>query len=244
MELPKHLAIIMDGNGRWATHRGHQRINGHVRGASVAKRVIEECARRGLKNLTLFTFSTENWLRPTVEVSFLMSLLARRLKRETPMLINNNIRFHCIGELERVPNAVRERVLATIKETEHCTGMNLTFALSYGGRQELTAAVRRLATQVATGELSPSDIDEAKIASSLESAFLPDPDLIIRTSGEHRLSNFFLWQAAYSEIYICEEPWPEFSTSSLDEALNCFGRRERRFGRTSGQKSENTTDLA
>lgn len=235
MELPKHLAIIMDGNGRWALSRGHHRVFGHVRGASVAKKVIEDCARRGLGNLTLFTFSTENWFRPTEEVNFLMALLARRLRRETPMLIKNNIRFHCIGQVERLPKAVRDRVAETIRQTENCTGMNLTFALSYGGRQEITAAVQRLASQVAAGELQPQDIDAAKIAGSLESSFLPDPDLIIRTSGEHRLSNFFLWQAAYSELYICEETWPEFTTSLLDGALENFWRRERRFGRTSEQ---------
>ena len=232
----------MDGNGRWATSRGHHRIYGHVRGANVAKRIIEDCARRGLKNLTLFTFSTENWYRPTSEVSFLMSLLARRLKRETPMLIENNIRFHCIGQIDRLPTAVRDRISATIQETAHCTGMHLTFALSYGGRQELTAAVRLLATQVAAGDLAPGEIDEARIAGTLESSFLPDPDLIIRTSGEHRLSNFFLWQAAYSEIYICNEPWPEFSSATLDQALANFGRRERRFGRTSEQRVQLSPD--
>lgn len=237
MELPKHLAIIMDGNGRWALSRGHHRIFGHVRGASIAKKVIEDCARRGIKNLTLFTFSTENWFRPTEEVNFLMSLLARRLRRETPMLIKNNIRFHCIGQVERLPKAVRDRVAETIRQTAGCTGMNLTFALSYGGRQEIAAAVRRLARQVADGELRPDEIDEAKIAGSLESSFLPDPDLIIRTSGEHRLSNFFLWQAAYAELYICEQPWPEFTDLILEKALLDFSLRERRFGRTSDQQN-------
>ncbi|MGE0763947.1 MAG: polyprenyl diphosphate synthase [Bdellovibrionales bacterium] len=229
------MAIIMDGNGRWAEGRGHHRVYGHVRGATVAKKIIEECARRKIQNLTLFTFSTENWLRPSTEVSFLMGLLARRLKRETPMLVKNNIRFHCIGEIERLPRAVQERVADTIRQTAHCSGMNLTFALSYGGRQELTAAVRRLAQQAAQGEIKPHDIDEATLAASLESSFLPDPDLIVRTSGEHRLSNFFLWQAAYSEIHVCEKPWPEFDSVELDRSLQIFAGRERRFGRTSAQ---------
>lgn len=238
MELPRHLAIIMDGNGRWAQSRRHHRVYGHVRGALVARQMIEECARRGLKNLTLFTFSTENWYRPSTEVHFLMTLLARRLKKETPTLIRNNIRFHCVGDISRLPRAVRERVAATIRETEKCTGMNLTFALSYGGRQEIAAAARDLAEQVAAGELNPADIDEALFAGTLESSFLPDPDLIIRTSGEYRLSNFFLWQAAYAEIFVCQQAWPDFSSQTLDEAFAAFWARERRFGRTSRQNQE------
>lgn len=225
----------MDGNGRWAQARGHHRIFGHVRGAKVARQVIVECAKRNLANLTLFTFSTENWFRPSDEVTFLMSLLARKLRRETPTLIKNNIRFHCIGEIQRLPRAVQERVADTIRQTAHCTGMNLTFALSYGGRQELAAAARRLAEQAARGEIKAEEIDEAKLAASLDSSFLPDPDLIVRTSGEHRLSNFFLWQAAYSEILVCDKPWPEFTTADLNEALQTFNSRERRFGRTSAQ---------
>lgn len=228
----------MDGNGRWAQARGHHRIFGHVRGAKVARQIIEECAERKIANLTLFTFSTENWFRPSDEVSFLMSLLARKLRRETPTLLKNNIRFHCIGEIQRLPKIVQERVSETIRQTSHCTGMNLTFALSYGGRQELAAAARRLAEQAARGEIHPDEIDEAKLANSLDSSFLPDPDLIVRTSGEHRLSNFFLWQAAYSEILVSEKPWPEFSAQDLDHALKTFTSRERRFGRTGAQISE------
>lgn len=225
----------MDGNGRWAQARGHHRIFGHTRGAKVARQIIEDCAARKLENLTLFTFSTENWFRPSEEVSFLMTLLARKLRRETPTLLKNNIRFHCIGQIERLPRQVQECVAETIRQTAHCTGMNLTFALSYGGRQELTAAARRLAELAARGEINPAEIDESTLAHSLDSAFLPDPDMIIRTSGEHRLSNFFLWQAAYSEIWVCEKPWPEFSASELDQALNAFAQSERRFGRTSAQ---------
>jgi undecaprenyl diphosphate synthase len=242
LELPKHLAIIMDGNGRWAQGRGHHRVFGHVRGATVAKRIIELCASKGLKNLTLFTFSTENWFRPSDEVSFLMSLLARRLKREAPTLVRNNIRFHCIGQIDRLPKVVQARVAETMRLTEHCTGMNLTFALSYGGRQELTCAIRRLAERVERGELKASDIDESCLAGSLESSFLPDPDLIVRTSGEHRLSNFFLWQAAYSEIYVTDKAWPDFDASELDLALQTFAQRERRFGRTSAQISNLDVD--
>ncbi len=238
MKLPEHLAIIMDGNGRWAQTRGHHRVFGHVRGAQVAKRIVEECARKKLKNLTLFTFSTENWRRPGAEVSFLMKLLARRLRREAPSLALNNIRFHCIGDFSRLPETVQECVRETLRQTAHCTGMNLTFALSYGGRQELVQAARRLAEQVASGAISVSEIDEGSLGKSLESSFLPDPDLIIRTSGEHRLSNFFLWQAAYSEFHVCDKAWPDFDLVDLEYALRTFAQRERRYGRTSDQVNE------
>lgn len=238
MKVPRHLAIIMDGNGRWAQARGHHRIYGHARGASVARKVIEECSAKGIANLTLFTFSTENWFRPTEEVTFLMRLLARHLQRETQTLLKNNIRFRCIGDLGRLPTLVRARVEDTIARTSHCTGMNLTFALSYGGRQELVRATQTIAAEVARGELSPESIDEATIASRLESSFLPDPDLIIRTSGEHRLSNFFLWQAAYAEFFVMDRPWPEFSVAELDQALRFFDTRQRRYGRTPEQLTE------
>ncbi len=225
----------MDGNGRWAQARGHHRIFGHVRGATVARGIIEHCAQLGIENLTLFTFSTENWRRPDEEVSVLMSLLARRLKRETATLIKNNIRFHTIGDLSRLPKPVLERVGKTIQETSHCTGMNLTFALSYGGRQEIAQAAQLLAQKVAQGEIDPHDIDESLFSKSLESSYLPDPDLIIRTSGENRLSNFFLWQAAYSEFYVADCCWPDFSSDQLDQALVAYRRRQRRFGKTSAQ---------
>ncbi|MBX7230482.1 MAG: di-trans,poly-cis-decaprenylcistransferase [Bdellovibrionales bacterium] len=240
MELPRHLAIIMDGNGRWAKSRGRNRLYGHIRGAQVAKQTIENCARLGIKNLTLFAFSTENWFRPSEEVSFLMGLMARKLKIEAPSLIKNNIRFHCIGNLRNLPSAVREKALETIKLTAHCTGMNLTCALSYGGRQEITAAARLIAEEVAKGSLKPENIDEALFAGALDSSFMPDPDLIIRTSGEHRLSNFFLWQAAYSEIHIVDKSWPEFSKVELYQALETFSKRERRFGKTSEQIKNST----
>lgn len=240
MKLPKHLAIIMDGNGRWAQARGHHRIFGHVRGASVARMVIEECARRGVANLTLFTFSTENWFRPTDEVTFLMRLLARRLQKELSTLLKNNIRFRCIGDMSRLPSLVRERVEETIRLTSKCTGMNLTFALSYGGRQEIVRAAQALAAEAAAGSLSPESIDELTLASRLESSFLPDPDLIIRTSGEHRLSNFFLWQAAYAEFFVLDRPWPEFDAAELDRAFQFFDSRQRRYGRTQEQVAEIT----
>jgi len=235
VNLPKHLAIIMDGNGRWAKARGQNRTFGHIRGAVVAKKIIEEAARIGLPHLTLFTFSTENWLRPETEVSFLMSLLFRRLRKERQTLIKNNIQFECIGDRSRLPAQVLFEVEETIRETAHCSGMKLIFALSYGGRQELTAAARLLAQQVKDGNLEPEEIDDATLNAALESSWLPHPDLIIRTSGEARLSNFFLWQAAYSEIYFTDKLWPDFSSEDLHKALTYFSTRERRFGKTSEQ---------
>ena len=235
MKPPRHLAIIMDGNGRWAKSRHHNRIYGHIRGARVAKKVIEECARLNVSHLTLFAFSTENWFRPLQEVSFLMRLLHRQLLREKRTLQKNNIRFRSIGELERMPPEVQTVVHETERETAGNTGMTLTFALSYGGRQELTLAARELVRAAKAGEIDADDVDEATLAARLASSFLPDPDLIIRTSGESRISNFFLWQAAYSEIEFEAKSWPEFTINDLNRILNAFTGRERRFGRTSEQ---------
>lgn len=235
LNLPQHLAIIMDGNGRWAKVRGHNRFFGHVRGAKVAKTIVEECARLGVPYLTLFAFSTENWQRPVDEVSFLMRLLVRKLRRERDLLKRENIRFQCIGDIRRLPEYVRNEVLRTIEATHRNTGMVLTFALSYGGRQELTATMRTLAEQIKNGELTPDQITEELISETLPSAFLPDPDLLIRTSGECRISNFLLWQSAYSEIYFESAAWPDFDIPLLHQALNSFAGRERRFGRTGEQ---------
>lgn len=235
MNLPRHLAIIMDGNGRWAKARKHSRVYGHLRGAKVAKNVIEECARLKLSHLTLYAFSTENWFRPLQEVSFLMHLLRRQLVREKSTLMQNNIRFQTIGELERLPPEVREIVNETVEETAGNTGMVLTFALSYGGRQEITLMARELVRQAKLGLLEEEEVDQALIAGLMPSSFLPDPDLIIRTSGECRISNFFLWQSAYSEIEFEEKSWPEFTTTDLHRILSSYSARERRFGRTSEQ---------
>lgn len=242
MKLPNHVAIIMDGNGRWAKSRGHGRYFGHIRGAGRAKQIIEECARLKIGNLTLFTFSTENWKRPQDEVSFLMLLLKKRLKRETALLIQNNIRFRCIGDLSRLPESVRRQVDETIELTKNNTGMNLTFALNYGGRQEILESVKEIAEKVKSGELSPGQIDESFFSQQLPSHFLPDPDLIIRTSGESRLSNFFLWQAAYAEFFVTPVLWPDFTTDQLHQALQQFARVERRFGMTSEQLQSKRLD--
>jgi undecaprenyl diphosphate synthase len=229
------VAIIMDGNGRWAENRRRDRTFGHLKGARVAKTMIETCAREGLTQLTLYAFSTENWLRPKAEVSFLMKLLGRHLRKERASLMKNNIRFSVIGEIHRLPEAVLVEVQRTIEETKNNTGMSLTFALSYGGRQEITEAVREIAREVAAGRLTPDQIDEKMISARLQSSYMPEPDLIIRTSGEYRLSNFMLWQAAYSELYITQTLWPDFTEEELAKALGQFNTRERRFGRTTAQ---------
>ena len=235
MKLPRHLAIIMDGNGRWAKMRRHGRFYGHVRGARVARNMIEECARLKIPYLTLFAFSTENWFRPKAEVDFLMLLLTRQLRRERKTLMRNNIRFTYIGDLDRMPTAVRDAVLDTVELTSNNTGMVMTSALSYGGRQEITEMARELVRQSKLGLVEEADVDEALVANLLPASFLPDPDLIIRTSGEARISNFFLWQSAYSEIEFEAKAWPDFTVADLGRILESYAARERRFGRTSEQ---------
>lgn len=230
MNVPQHVAIIMDGNGRWAQLRGKPRTYGHIKGARIAKKIITACAEKGLKNLTLYAFSSENWLRPQAEVFFLMNLLRRYLKRETASLVKQNIRFRAIGDLSKLPLDVLKAIDYAVTATAQNTGLNLVFAISYGARQEMTEAVRAIARRVEAGQLAPSDIDEAAIHNSLYTSSWADPDLIIRTSGEHRLSNFMLWQAAYSEFYFCETLWPDFSAADLEIALLSFMKRDRRFG--------------
>ncbi len=237
---PRHLAIIMDGNGRWAKARGHTRAYGHVRGARVAKRMIEKCANDGVKFLTLYAFSTENWMRPKLEVNFLMQLLARHLKKERDSLIQNNIRFQTIGEISLLPAAVQKEVSATVAATANCSGMTLIFALSYGGRQEITKALKAIAEKVEAKQILSSDISESLIEEHLGTKNIPDPDLIIRTSGENRLSNFLLWQSAYSEIYFSPTFWPDFKDSDLEQAYLFFSTRERRFGKISEQLDSET----
>ena len=233
--LPSHVAIIMDGNGRWAEMRGRDRAFGHLRGARVAKDTIETCAEMGLEQLTLYAFSTENWLRPKAEVSFLMLLLGRHLRKERGNLVRNNIRFSVIGEVTRLPAAILEEVEKTIAATSACTGMSLTFALSYGGRQEIAAAAKALARDVAAGRLSVDDVNEESLAAKLQTSHMRDPDLILRTSGEFRLSNFMLWQSAYSELFVTQTLWPDFEKRELLAAFDHYSGRERRFGRTTSQ---------
>jgi undecaprenyl diphosphate synthase len=228
--LPQHLAIIMDGNGRWAQLRGKPRTYGHIKGTRVAKTIITECADLGVKYLTLYAFSTENWLRPKSEVALLMKLLHRYLRRETENLVKKNIRFSIIGDIEHLPKATIEAIETAMAATAKCTGLRLVFALSYGSRQEITEMVRKVARKVKAGELEISDIDEVTVNSNLSTYPVPDPDLIIRTSGEQRLSNFLLWQAAYSEFYFSETLWPDFKKEDLFAALEDFSQRQRRFG--------------
>lgn len=230
MSLPKHVAIIMDGNGRWAQLRGKRRTFGHIKGARVAKKIITACVEKGIKNLTLYTFSSENWMRPPAEVGFLMYLLERYLKRETASLVKQNIRFHVIGDMSKLPEPAIKAITYATQATSRNTGMNLIFAISYGSRQEICQAMKKIAQKVQDGEVSPQDIDESLIHAHLSTAQFEDPDLVIRTSGEQRLSNFLMWQAAYAELYFTETLWPEFTVEDLDIALLNFLKRERRFG--------------
>lgn len=239
LTLPRHLAIIMDGNGRWAERRGRNRFFGHFKGTRVAKKIIEECSRLGLEYLTLYTFSTENWARPESEVSFLMKLLAKYLVKERQTLIDNNISFECIGQIERLPRFVQEEISKTILATQKNTGMKLFFALSYGGRQEILQAAQSFALLVKAGDLQPEDLTEERFATFLNTYPSPDPDLIIRTSGEMRLSNFLTWQSVYSEIFVTKTLWPDFTKDDLHQALSQFCLRERRFGKISSQIFEN-----
>lgn len=230
MKLPRHLAIIMDGNGRWAQSKGRHRSFGHIKGTRVAKKIITKCADLNIPYLTLYAFSTENWLRPQAEVTLLMRILQRYLKKEVDNLVKKNIRFHVIGDTTNLPKDVLQSLEVALAKTEKCTGLQLTFALSYGSRQELTQVMAQIAQLVADGEVQPHEVDETLIHSKLSTAYAPDPDLIIRTSGEQRLSNFLLWQAAYSEFYFSNILWPDFTVSDLEQAFQEFSRRQRRFG--------------
>jgi undecaprenyl diphosphate synthase len=233
--VPRHVAIIMDGNGRWARDHGLPRTAGHEEGARSVREVVRACREWGVGVLTLYSFSTENWLRPPTEVAALMSLLERYLREETPELVARGIRLRAIGEVSRLPWVVRRMLTAAERATAGCDKMELLLALSYGGRAELVSAARSLAEEVAAGRLRPQDIDEAALASRLYTAGLPDPDLLIRTSGDLRVSNFLLWQIAYAELFVTPTPWPEFRREQLAEAFDEFGRRERRFGCTGDQ---------
>ncbi len=230
MSLPEHIAIIMDGNGRWAQMRSRPRTYGHIKGTRVAKKIITSCSRKGIKYLTLYAFSSENWMRPKGEVSLLMSLLKRYLHKETNNLVKENIFFETIGDLSRLPEDVLAAIAKAKKATSQCTGLRLTFAISYGSRWEIASAAKALARQVADGTLDPEDIDESLLNAQMHTYPMPDPDLIIRTSGEKRLSNFLMWQAAYSEFYFSETLWPDFTELDLDLAIGNYLKRERRFG--------------
>ena len=233
--LPQHIAIIMDGNGRWAKERGKQRLFGHQSAIQSVREVSEACAELGVSYLTLYAFSTENWNRPVAEVSGLMTLLAQTIKSETATLNKNNIRLNAIGDLKSLPKANYEQLMQAIDGTSHNTRLTLTLALSYSGRWDLKQAARHMAEDAVQGELLPESITDATISSYLSTAGMPDPELLIRTSGEERISNFLLWELAYSELYFTKKYWPDFRKADLYEAILNYQHRERRFGKTSEQ---------
>ena len=228
--VPGHIAIIMDGNGRWATQRGYPRIAGHHEGVKTARSIVKAAAAVGVRYLTLYAFSTENWSRPEDEVSMLMSLLERTVQSELPDLMAQNVRLRVIGRTDGVPSGVRRGIERVVDGTRDNTGLQLQMAFNYGGRDEILDAVRRLATDVKAGKLDPSEISEKDVSGALYTADIPDPDLLIRTSGEMRISNFLLWQIAYTELWITTEYWPDFGPRSLYQAIMGYQRRSRRFG--------------
>ena len=233
--LPQHIAIIMDGNGRWAKQQGKMRVFGHQHGVDTVHEITKACAELGVKYLTLYAFSTENWNRSSFEVDALMTLLTNALKKEFKTLNDNNIRLNAIGDLKRLPDLQYDALMSAIEKTKNNTRMTLTLCLSYSGRWELTKAMQEIATKVKNGVINPEQIDEALISNSLATATMPDPDLLIRTSGEERISNYLLWQIAYSELYFTKKYWPDFSKEDLYEAILDYQGRERRFGKTSEQ---------
>ncbi len=233
--LPKHLAIIMDGNGRWAKQKGFMRAFGHENGIKSVRVTVETCAKLGIENLTLYAFSTENWNRPKLEVDTLMKLLVSSLKNELKTLQNNNIRLNSIGNLEKLPKSINKELNEVINLTKNNTRMTLTLALSYGSREELLNVVKNISDKVKNNIISIDSIDESIINQHLYTHNLPDVDLLIRTSGEHRISNFLLWQIAYAELYFTNVLWPDFKENDLYEAIISYQKRERRFGKTSEQ---------
>jgi undecaprenyl diphosphate synthase len=237
-KLPSHVAIIMDGNGRWAQQRGLERIFGHQQGVKALKEVIETAAELEIKYLTLYAFSTENWGRPDEEVSALMGIMVQSLNNETDTLLTNNIKLKTIGDVERLADDVKERLYETINLTSACTGLTLIVALSYSSRWEITEAARKMSADVINGILSPDSIKEEVFEKYLTTYLIPDPELMIRTSGELRISNFLLWQLAYTELYFTDQLWPDFGKEDFYNAIIDFQKRVRRFGKTSEQVLE------
>jgi undecaprenyl diphosphate synthase len=233
--IPVHIAIIMDGNGRWAKKRSLPRVAGHREGVTSVRDIVEACGQLGVKYLTLYAFSTENWSRPREEVSMLMHLLLNSLRMEADRLHKNNVRLTAIGDIDKLPIEVQEKLAETISITKNNSGLTLNLALSYSGRWEIVQAVREIARKVQNGKIRIDDINEALISDHLTTQGMPDPDLLIRTGGEYRVSNFMLWQQAYSELYICPLYWPEFRRDHLYEAIRDYQNRERRFGLVSEQ---------
>lgn len=231
--IPQHIAIIMDGNGRWATERNKPRSYGHQAGVETVRRITSECTRLGVKYLTLYTFSTENWNRPSDEIAALMGLVLTSLEDE--IFMKNNVRFQVIGDIKRLPVAVAEKLKETIEHTANNNAMTMVVALSYSARWELTEATKQIAIEVQKGEQKVEDINENIINKHLCTNFMPDPDLLIRTGGEYRISNYLLWQLAYSELYFCDTYWPDFNEDDLHTAIADYQKRQRRFGKTEKQ---------
>lgn len=234
--IPRHIAIIMDGNGRWATERGRERSYGHQAGVDAVRKITSECTRLGVEYLTLYTFSTENWNRPADEVSALMGLVLTSLEDE--IFMKNDVRFRVIGDMNRLPKAVQEKLRETEAHTAANKAMTMVVALSYSSRWEITKVTREIANEVAKGKISEDEITEDLISSKMETHFMPDPDLLIRTGGELRISNYLLWQIAYSELYFCNTYWPDFDETALHQAIVSYQQRQRRFGKTEAQVEE------
>ena len=232
---PKHVAIIMDGNGRWAKQRGKRRVQGHHQGVRTVREIVEAAAESEIEHLTLFTFSTENWSRPIEEVNILMKLLLNSLKKELNHLVDNNVKLKSVGDSNALPKVLEEELDYVIQKTKNNTGMTLTRALNYGGKEEIAKAVQVIAHKVKNSIISPEKVDESTINEHLYTRNLPPVDLLIRTSGEERISNFLLWHIAYAELYFTKTLWPDFTKEDLQKALLNYGKRERRFGKTSEQ---------
>jgi undecaprenyl diphosphate synthase len=241
--LPKHIAIIMDGNGRWAEEKGQERLYGHFHGVESVRNIVEGCAELGIGYLTLYAFSTENWDRPVQEVEGLMALLVDTIRKEVPTLNKNNIRLHVIGDMQMLPEFARKELNEALEMTSTNTGLNLVMALSYSSRWELVNAVKQIGIDVKAGKIDPETINQDTLQQYLSTSQLPDPELMIRTSGEYRISNFLLYQLAYAELYFTNTRWPDFRKDHLYEAILDFQMRERRFGKT-GQQVQNETTLA
>lgn len=236
--LPKHVAIIMDGNGRWAQERGQDRLYGHFHGVESVRDIVEGCAELGIRYLTLYAFSTENWDRPSYEVTGLMELLVNTIRKEVPTLNKNNIKLHVIGNMQMLPETAYTELQEALGETAHNTGLNLIMALSYSSRWELVTAVKSIARDVKEGNINPDEITQDTVQRYLTTSAFPDPELMIRTSGEYRISNFLLYQLAYAELYFTDTRWPDFRKNNLYEAIIDFQNRERRFGKTSAQLNQ------
>ena len=233
--VPAHIAIIMDGNGRWAVERGLDRSAGHAEGVTTVRRITEAASELGVKYLTLYTFSTENWNRPKAEVDTLMHLIVSAIERETPDLIKNNVSLRVIGDTARMPDEARQRLEQCISDTAHCTGLRLVLAISYSARWDIVNASQRIASEVAQGTLNPENIDSETLSTRLSTAFMPDPDLLIRTGGDLRISNFLLWEIAYTEIFVTHTYWPAFTKGDFAKAIADYQQRQRRFGLTGDQ---------